>query len=326
MISPEPTLGSKDAAQDLRGKWIVELAELSAMKRSDVERTKAFMSRKIDHYRPSYGRRSQDFPRQCVFAGTTNADTYLGDETGNRRFWPVRVGAVDLAALARDREQLWAEAVAAFKAGERWWLTGEAEEGAGAEQESRRIVDPWQAEPLKWAEDGAKPVTIPECLEHLGVWLGRQDQTAANRVARIFKAAGWIKQQVRRDGTRAWVYAPPSEPGSVPSQVDPPSQVQAQPQTPQPVTQKPSENNAVTGVTGVTGKVLTHTRRERASETLSEPTCATRDTCDGPQIRPPDGPPETVVEDGYDGCSDEADAPDADDAEAIVEGETWHAR
>ena len=79
-------LGSKDSAQDLRGKWILELAELSALKRGDIERTKAFMSRSVDHYRPSYGRRSQDFPRQCVFAGTTNADAYLGDETGNRRF------------------------------------------------------------------------------------------------------------------------------------------------------------------------------------------------------------------------------------------------
>ena len=122
-------LGSKDSAQDLRGKWIIELAELSAMKRGDIERTKAFMSRAIDHYRPSYGRRSQDFPRQCVFAGTTNADTYLGDETGNRRFWPVKVGHIDLAGLREVRDQLWAEAVAAFKAGEKWWLTADAGEG-----------------------------------------------------------------------------------------------------------------------------------------------------------------------------------------------------
>jgi putative DNA primase/helicase len=99
-------LGTKDSAQDLRGKWIIELAELSAMRRGDIERTKAFMSRSTDHYRPSYGRRSQDFPRQCAFAGTTNADGYLGDETGNRRFWPVKVGAIDLDAIRRDREQL----------------------------------------------------------------------------------------------------------------------------------------------------------------------------------------------------------------------------
>ncbi|MFZ1426574.1 MAG: VapE domain-containing protein, partial [Geminicoccaceae bacterium] len=101
-------LGTKDSAQDLRGKWVIELGELSAMSRSAVERVKAFISRRVDHYRPSYGRRSQDFPRQCVFIGSTNADAYLGDETGGRRFWPVKVGQIDVPALVRDRDQLWA--------------------------------------------------------------------------------------------------------------------------------------------------------------------------------------------------------------------------
>ena len=95
-------LGSKDSAQDLRGKWIIEIGELSAMRRSEVERVKAFISRCIDHYRPSYGRRSQDFPRSCCFIGTTNADAYLADETGGRRFWPVKIGTVDIDQLRRD--------------------------------------------------------------------------------------------------------------------------------------------------------------------------------------------------------------------------------
>ena len=137
-------LGTKDAAQDLRGKWIVELGELSALNRGAVERVKAFMSRRVDHYRPSYGTRSQDFPRQCVFIGSTNADAYLGDETGGRRFWPVKVGAIDLDALKRDRDQLWAEAVAAYRADEKWWLDKETEKAAAVEQGDRRIVDPWE--------------------------------------------------------------------------------------------------------------------------------------------------------------------------------------
>jgi hypothetical protein len=95
-------------AQDLRGKWLIEIAELSAMKRPEVERVKAFISRAVDHYRPSYGRRSQDFPRQGIFGGTTNSDSYLGDETGGRRFWPVKVGAIDLVGLRKARDQIWA--------------------------------------------------------------------------------------------------------------------------------------------------------------------------------------------------------------------------
>jgi 5S rRNA maturation endonuclease (ribonuclease M5) len=140
-------IGSKDSAQDLRGKWLVEISELSAMKRSEVERTKAFVSRRCDHYRPSYGRRSQDHQRQCVFIGTTNSDAYLGDESGNRRFWPTKVGRIDLAALRRDRDQLWAEAVTRYRKGERWHLAPEAEAMAAAAQAERRIIDPWE-EPL----------------------------------------------------------------------------------------------------------------------------------------------------------------------------------
>ena len=137
-------LGTKDSAQDLQGKWIVELGELSAVRRGEVERVKAFLTRKSDHYRPSYGRHSQDFPRQCVFAGSTNATAYLTDPTGNRHFWPIKVGLVDHAALRLDVEQLWAEAVAAFRAGERWWLDPADELAAADEQDRRVIGDPWE--------------------------------------------------------------------------------------------------------------------------------------------------------------------------------------
>ncbi len=135
-------VGGKDAAQDLRGKWVIEIAELAAMRRSEIERIKSFVSRSCDHYRPSYGRRSVDFPRQCVFIGTTNADAYLDDPTGARRFWPMRVGKIKIEKLRHDMGQLWAEAVAAFKAGERWHLQGKAETQAKEEQADRREQDP----------------------------------------------------------------------------------------------------------------------------------------------------------------------------------------
>jgi predicted P-loop ATPase len=199
-------LGSKDSAQDLRGKWIIELAELSAMKRGDIERTKAFMSRATDHYRPSYGRRSQDFPRQSVFFGTTNADTYLGDETGGRGFWPVKVGTINLEALRRDRDQLWAEAVAAFKAGEKWWLDRATEQIAAAAQDERRIADVWEETLLGWARRQVSSFTISEALAGaVKVPIERQDRAAQMRVSGALKAHGWTRTRAG-SGDRQWRY------------------------------------------------------------------------------------------------------------------------
>lgn len=193
-------LGSKDSAQDLRGKWIVEVAELAAMRRSEIERVKAFMSRGVDHYRPSYGRRSMDFPRQCVFAGTTNADAYLHDDTGNRRFWPVEVGHIDLAAMRRDVDQLWAEALIAYRAGERWHLNGDVEKLAREEQDSRRETDPWEESVLTWAGRQLMAIRIPAALEDLGLKLHEQDQRAQKRVASILRSAGYVRARKRVPG------------------------------------------------------------------------------------------------------------------------------
>jgi predicted P-loop ATPase len=204
-LSPDPAwfcdeiadLGSKDAAQDLAGKWIVEMPELSAIKRSEVERNKAFMSRRVDHYRPSYGRRSQDFPRQCVFFGTTNADAYLSDETGNRRFWGVKVGKIALEKLQRERDQLWAEALAAYKAGEKWWLDADTEKVAAEAQAERRITDVWEETLLEWAGRQLTPFTIAEALAGaVRVPIEKQDRSAQMRVAAMLKANGWKRKRL----------------------------------------------------------------------------------------------------------------------------------
>jgi predicted P-loop ATPase len=210
-------LGTKDSAQDLRGKWIVELAEVAALKRATLERMKAFISRNVDHYRPSYGRRSMDFPRQCVFAGTTNADAYLADETGNRRFWPVKVTGLRLEELVRDRDQLWAEAVVRFKAGEAWWLDREVEAFAAEEQEQRRQGDPWEEPILEWLGRQTKTEhTVAEILSGaLRREVGDWTQADLNRVARCLRANGYERFQVRaaaQDGSgkrrRTWMYRP----------------------------------------------------------------------------------------------------------------------
>ena len=82
-------LGSKDAAMQTRGVWIIELSELDNLSHAEVARIKAFMSRTTDRFRPPYGMRLMESPRQCVFAGTVNHCSYLRDDTGGRRFWPV---------------------------------------------------------------------------------------------------------------------------------------------------------------------------------------------------------------------------------------------
>ena len=139
-------LGSKDAAMQVRSAWCIEIAELASMGRTEIERVKAFITRRVDRFRPSYGRHVIEVPRQSVLFGTTNNDTYLKDETGGRRFWPIRCnGRIDLDAIKRDKNQLWAEAVSLFNAGTPWWLTdAKTIDAASEEQAERYIGDPWQ--------------------------------------------------------------------------------------------------------------------------------------------------------------------------------------
>jgi hypothetical protein len=109
--------GTKDAALQLRGVWIIELPELDSISRTDVSRIKSFMSRATDRYRPPYGRNTIEQPRQNVFGGTVNHNEYLRDETGGRRFWPLACTKVDLDGLTDARDQLWAEALARYRKG-----------------------------------------------------------------------------------------------------------------------------------------------------------------------------------------------------------------
>src|SRR5262249_47016077 len=108
----------KRVIEALRGKWIVEAAELSGMKKADIAHLNALLSRRRDTARMAYGRLPLEMPRQCIIAGTTNKSEYLRDTTGNRRYWPVLIVQFDLAALRRDLDQLWAEAAVREAKGE----------------------------------------------------------------------------------------------------------------------------------------------------------------------------------------------------------------
>src|SRR5271170_1715417 len=136
-------LGSKDAAMQTRGVWVIEIAELDSMSRADVSKIKGFISRTTDRFRPPYAKRLIESSRQCVFAGSVNHSAYLRDETGGRRFWPVACNRILIEDLERDRDQLWAEALVRFEAGETWWLdTLELIRTAEREQADRYESDP----------------------------------------------------------------------------------------------------------------------------------------------------------------------------------------
>lgn len=201
-------LNDKDAALQLAGTWIIELSELDTLDRSERATIKAFLSRDVDSYRPPYGKRTQDVPRSCVFIGTTNSDRYLKDETGGRRFWPIRCGSIiDVEGLERDRDQLWAEAVVLYKAGATWWLQDEQIVAAAkGEQDARFDADPWQST-IEAKVASRDSVTVEQVLEGvLNLPLSAWHQSSKNRVAQCLQAMGWRRHQVRTGDKRKWVY------------------------------------------------------------------------------------------------------------------------
>jgi predicted P-loop ATPase len=138
-------MGTKEAFEALRGVWIVELAELAATRRSEEETIKNYLTKRVDTYRPAYARQVVDYPRQCVFYGTTNDPNIIKDRTGGRRYWPVEVRGIDrgqLDGLEAEVDQLWAEATERWKQGETLWMDDETLHRAEQEvQESFTLAD-----------------------------------------------------------------------------------------------------------------------------------------------------------------------------------------
>jgi len=137
-----PDLKDKDSMLNLQGKWLIELAELADVKRADYNLVKAYLIRRTDTVRPHYGRLQSDVPRQSVFIGTINEGQYLKDPTGNRRYWPVKVGKCRVKGLLKVRDQLFAEAVHIYRETNEILMLGKlASRQATDAQEDRRVDD-----------------------------------------------------------------------------------------------------------------------------------------------------------------------------------------
>lgn len=229
---------SKDASETLQGPWIIEIAELDALRRAEAQSVKAFITRQSDRYRGAYARHVTDRKRRCVFAATTNDSHYLKDSTGNRRYWPVEVkGPIKVDAIRKVRDQLWAEAVVRYKAGEQWYIDEpHLVQMAMSAQEQRYDADEWENILEDWLnrvllDTTCKPdgpryriglkspndpirVTVGNCLAQVGFkdskdWERRHQM----RIADILGRMGW-KRARRRDGKAGkprWAYEPTIE-------------------------------------------------------------------------------------------------------------------
>jgi predicted P-loop ATPase len=217
----------KDFYQTLRGRWCIEIGEMDSFNKADVSKVKQAITTRFDVYRPSYGRTARSFRRECVFGGTVNKDDYLRDETGARRFLPVKVGSIDIKAIVALRDQLWAEAVQMFNDHFEWW---QLPEGAEREQDARFSEDVWTERTMRWINGKAKdsqyehiagtdrgkrgePIefTVSDVLTYaLHVDPGRQGRPEATRVGSILQRLGCEHYRPTKFGQRVRMYYMPT--------------------------------------------------------------------------------------------------------------------
>lgn len=196
---------SKDFFAILHAKMAVEIAEMSSFSSADAEKIKTTISIQTDLYRAPYGRIPQHYPRSSIFFGTTNNSEYLTDPTGGRRFWPVRVGRIDIKRIERERDQLFAEAKLLWSIGTLWHDVPQDE--ALAAQEARRSADPWE-ETIQHYLVGRSSTTTGEVLDKcLFIPSDRQTTGLARRLAGCMRSIGFEHRSIRSGKCvdRTWV-------------------------------------------------------------------------------------------------------------------------
>ena len=198
-----PHMASKDASSYLKGKWGVELAELDFKRKTEVETIKAFISRLTENYRPAFGREEIEVDRTCVFIGTTNSDNYLSDETGNRRFLPIKTTSIDIGNLGGHRDRLWAAAAHAYDKGEQYWLTSELVDLARDQAKQRLEQDPW----VETIEERMNSMAEASIMDALTACFSGIDAQAIStqmtrRMSKSLQLAGWVKDGKFNTGSR----------------------------------------------------------------------------------------------------------------------------
>jgi predicted P-loop ATPase len=198
-------LHERRIAEALQGKWLVEFGEFARINRSTIDMTKSFLTRLTDRYRPAYGRVAKDFPRQCIFIGTTNNRQPLQD-VENRRFMPLWCPQYFIDLTPTYRDQLWAEAVQRYQAGEPWWLTDTALIALAKDhQETARHADAWE-DVLSEKLVHQSLTTMSEVWTLLGIKVDRLDKPTQTRIGLAMQALGWERRRVRNGRVLTYVY------------------------------------------------------------------------------------------------------------------------
>ena len=182
------TADSEDFERQLQGKILIEIAELHSFSKADQSRIKQIITKRVDRYREKYGKFALDHPRQGLLVGTTNEAEWIKDQTGGRRFWPIKCGEIDLKAIQKDRPQLFAEACIRYRSGDPGYLIPKVE--VAELQEDRRESEPWE-ELLKEKLGLVHRITAVEAMAMLGIPSERMDNRLAKRVAHALKRLGF---------------------------------------------------------------------------------------------------------------------------------------
>jgi hypothetical protein len=204
-----------DLARKMRGRLLAEISELRGLRSREVESIKAFISRTHEHWVPKYREFATTFPRRLVFVGTTNKDEFLADETGNRRWLPVRVSRADVEAVKRDRLQLWAEGRELFRRGGIAYQA--AEELAEPVHKEHMITDPWAEEIARWLGEpdtltGACPgarsfLRVGEVArEALRLEAKQISKGEEMRICNSLQELGYTRKKQRVGGPPVWVW------------------------------------------------------------------------------------------------------------------------